>query len=98
MKEQIRNHVFRDTFKIALQSTKRPYTGSTTELLSTAEAILTEYSRQGIRMTLRQLYYQLVARDVIPNDVAVYKKLSSLLTDARYAGLLDWYALDDLTR
>ena len=37
--------------------------------------ILAEYNRQGYILTLRQLYYQLVSRDIIPNDDREYKKL-----------------------
>ena len=70
----------------------------TQAILQTSNDILAAYQRQNITMTLRQLYYQLVARDMIPNVVSMYKKLSELLTDARYAGFLDWDHLTDLTR
>ncbi len=60
--------------------------------------ILEEYQMQGIKVTLRQLYYQLVARDLIPNTIKEYGKLSKLLTNARYGGFVDWGAIEDRTR
>lgn len=60
--------------------------------------IVTKYARQNYTLTLRQLYYQLVAGDVIPNDDVVYKKLSGVLGDLRYCGLIDWNAIEDRGR
>ena len=60
--------------------------------------IVTEYQEQDLRMTARQLYYQFVRRNLIPNVPAEYKKLTALLTDARYAGLVDWSAIEDRGR
>lgn len=96
MREAIRPHTFK-TINVTLAN-KAKWQGDAMDIIERAAAILDEYARQDITMTLRQLYYQLVARDIIPNDQAVYKKLSSLLTDARYAGLLDWDMMTDLTR
>lgn len=60
--------------------------------------IVEEYQAQGLRLTARQLYYQCVSRDLIPNTPAEYKKLTALLTDARYAGMVDWDAIEDRGR
>ena len=60
--------------------------------------IIEEYQQQGYSLTLRQLYYQLVSRDIIPNKQNEYSKLSALVTDARRAGLVDWCAIEDRTR
>ena len=38
------------------------------ELVATANGILNEYAGQGYRLSLRQLYYQFVARDLFPED------------------------------
>ena len=46
-------------------------------LLEKIKTILNEYSEQGIKVTLRQLYYQLVSRDIIPNKSNEYNKLST---------------------
>lgn len=61
-------------------------------------AIIREYTEQGFKLTLRQLYYQLVSRALIPNTVQSYKSLGSLVNDARLAGLIDWDAIEDRTR
>jgi len=66
--------------------------------ISSINSILEEYSEQGYRLTLRQLYYQLVARDFIPNRVQEYSKLSSVLVDARMNGLTDWGMIEDRIR
>lgn len=61
-------------------------------------AVVAEYQAQGLRLTARQLYYQMVSRDIVPNTPAEYKKLTALLTDARYAGKIDWSAIEDRGR
>ena len=53
---------------------------------------------QGYGLTLRQLYYQMVSRDIIPNNIRSYKNLGNLINDARLAGLVDWHAIEDRTR
>ena len=58
-------------------------------------AILGQY--QG-RVSVRQLYYRLVAGGIIPNNQKEYDKVQSLVTEARYAGLLDWEAIEDRNR
>jgi len=60
--------------------------------------IIAEYRNQGYRLTLRQLYYQLVSRDIIPNKLSEYAKLSTLLTKGRMAGIVDWDAIEDRLR
>jgi hypothetical protein len=49
-------------------------------------------------LTLRQLYYQFVSRDIIPNTQKSYKNLGSVVNDARLAGLIDWDTIVDRTR
>jgi hypothetical protein len=68
------------------------------DLIAIAEDIITDYSAQGFDLTLRQLYYQFVARDHIPNSQREYKKLSETISDARLAGLIDWDSIVDRTR
>lgn len=72
--------------------------GTTIQLVAQCINITEEYMQQGYRLTLRQLYYQLVSRDIIPNTDKSYKKLSSYCTRARLAGLLDWDAIEDRAR
>ncbi len=49
-------------------------------------------------MTVRQVYYQLVSRQVIENSRSAYQAVSTLLVDARKAGLIPWEWLEDRTR
>ncbi|WP_320784142.1 hypothetical protein [Streptomyces sp. CRN 30] len=67
-------------------------------LIATAERICRQYAEQGFDLTLRQLYYQFVARDLLPNKQSEYKRLGSIVNDARLAGLLDWNYIVDRTR
>ena len=60
--------------------------------------IIREYQTQGYVLTLRQLYYQLVSRDIIPNKQAEYSKLSTLLKEGRMGGIVDWSAIEDRLR
>jgi hypothetical protein len=68
------------------------------DLLDKIKNILKEYEQKNIRVTLRQLYYQLVAKGLIANSQKEYKKISSLLTNARYSGIIDWFAIEDRIR
>lgn len=73
-------------------------TGRSLYLVQEIEKILDDYEEMGFTLTLRQLYYQLVSRDIIPNKDTEYNKLSALLTNARLAGLIDWTAIEDRIR
>lgn len=68
------------------------------ELIATINAILAEYSRANYAITVRSLYYQLVARGYIPNTEKSYKGITNLVSDARLAGLLDWDHVEDRMR
>lgn len=68
------------------------------EKLEVVNNIIEEYSEQGYTLTLRQLYYQLVSRDKIPNNVKEYAKLSTLLVKGRMAGIVDWDGIEDRIR
>jgi len=71
---------------------------STLAVIRRANAIIAEYEAQGFTLTLRQLYYQFVSRDLIENKHAEYKRLGSIIKDGRRAGLIDWDAIEDRTR
>lgn len=66
--------------------------------LELVNAIIGEYQADGYVLTLRQLYYQLVSRDVIPNKGSEYAKLSKLLKEGRMSGVVDWDAIEDRLR
>ncbi len=60
--------------------------------------IVAEYEAQGFEITLRQLYYQFVARGLLPNTLRDYKNLGNIVNDARLAGKVSWNAIVDRTR
>ncbi|WP_434510127.1 hypothetical protein [Desulfitobacterium sp. AusDCA] len=68
------------------------------DLISSINSVIDSYSKQGYSLTLRQVYYQMVARAIIPNNERSYKNLGNLISDARLAGLIDWKAIEDRTR
>lgn len=82
--------------KIAYVETK--FQVKTLKQIEIANRIVEEYAAQGFDLTLRQLYYQMVARGYIPNNQREYKKLGETLNNARLAGLVDWNHIVDRTR
>ena len=71
---------------------------ATLATIEQANTIIDEYQLAGFTLTLRQLYYQFVARDLIPNSDRSYKNLGKTINDGRLAGLIDWEAIEDRTR
>jgi len=71
---------------------------STRQIINEANAIIKTYQAQGYSLTLRQLYYQFVARDLLANTQKNYSRLGNIINDARLAGLVDWDAIVDRTR
>jgi hypothetical protein len=67
-------------------------------MIAKINIILDEYQEQNFILTVRQLYYQLVARGLIDNNIKVYKWLARLINDGRLAGLIDWEMIEDRTR
>lgn len=74
------------------------FTASSLDIIQKADDIIGEYQKQGFVLTLRQLYYQFVARGYLENKQQNYKRLGGIVSDARLAGLLDWSAIEDRTR
>lgn len=70
----------------------------TVALIAYMNALIENYQRQGFTLSVRQLYYQLVARDKIENTEQSYKRIASIINDARLAGLIDWDAIEDRNR
>lgn len=77
---------------------ERRFTPKVAAMIKQANEILEEYAAQGFVLTLRQLYYQFVARDILPNNVRSYDLLGTTVGNARLAGLIDWAHLEDRTR
>lgn len=74
------------------------FSSGSQDIIAMANQIARDYAEQGYDLTLRQLYYQFVARGYIANRQTEYKRLGSIVNDARLAGLLDWNYIVDRTR
>jgi hypothetical protein len=77
---------------------KKAFRERSLALITKCNEIIQDYEAQGYTLTLRQLYYQLVSQNIIPNKPKEYDNLGCLVNDARYAGMIDWNALEDRTR
>jgi len=67
----------------------------TLAVINAANEIIAEYSGG---LTLRQLYYQFVARGLLPNTKGDYDRLGKTIGNARLAGLIGWDSIIDRTR
>lgn len=76
--------------------TPKNFKEASLSVIQQATAICEEYS--GLSLTLRQLYYQFVARGLVPNTQASYNRLGEIISDARLAGEFDWDYIVDRTR
>ena len=77
----------------------RKLNGSSLVVINQVNEILEEYAGYGFDvMTLRQIYYQLVARDLVENTDQSYKRIGSIIKKARDAGKIDWESIKDTTR
>ncbi len=81
----------------------------TITIIERANEILDEYAEQGFNLTLRQLYYQFISRDLFPdsyidptegtkNNISSYNKLKAIVSAAREGGMIDWDRLVDRGR
>lgn len=77
---------------------EKNFAPSSVEVIDQANEIIEDYLAQDLKLTLRQLYYRFVASDLIPNTQRSYKRLGSIINDARLAGLVDWEAIEDRGR
>ncbi|GGC74755.1 hypothetical protein [Enterococcus wangshanyuanii] len=68
------------------------------QMIERVNQVIEEYQEKGYDLTLRQVYYQLVATDLIPNSERSYKNLGTLINDGRLAGVIDWNSIIDRTR
>ena len=98
MKERFRKVNLEGSVSITMDEKKGVWNAKKSKVIANMMAICEEYIGDGYSLTLRQLYYQLVARDIIPNHDKVYKKISGLKDEAVYGGLIDWGVFEDRGR
>lgn len=68
------------------------------DMIRHANTYLRGYEGKGLDCTLRQLYYQFVQDNMLPNLDKSYDWFGSLISDGRMAGLIDWNHIVDRTR
>ncbi len=76
----------------------KKFTPAHQQVIDRANSIVAQYEDAGMNLTLRQVYYQFVARDWLENKQTEYKRLGEILQAARMAGQMDWLAMIDRTR
>lgn len=84
--------------KVAYEPRPKGAKESTLEVIAQANSIIESYAAQGYNLTLRQLYYQFVSRDLIANKQTEYKRLGDIISKGRRWGMVDWNAIVDRTR
>jgi hypothetical protein len=78
--------------------TVRVWDADKAEVVQHIVDIVDEMQQDNYVITLRQLHYQLVKSNWIVNHISAYKKLGDILDDCRYAGVIDWDAIEDRGR
>jgi hypothetical protein len=77
---------------------EKKFSQSSRVLIKQINVILDRYEKQGYDLSLRQLYYQLVSSNIVPNSQRSYKNVGALVSDARLAGQIDWLMITDRGR
>lgn len=97
MKEKFRDIKVSGNINISLKE-KGYWSESKENILWQIQEVCEDYLDMGYNLTLRQMYYQLVSKDAIPNHDKVYKKLGKLKDELLYAGITDWRVFVDRGR
>jgi hypothetical protein len=76
----------------------KKFTKDHLQIIQAANRIIEEYDAQGFSLTLRQIYYQFVAKGWLPNKQSEYDRLGGIMSEGRMAGLVSWTAIEDRNR
>ncbi len=76
-------------------SKKACYTKGVWDLIQSINVVLNEYAS---RLTVRQLYYQLATRHIVPLSKDGYLSVQSACSKGRKHGYIDWERIEDRTR
>ena len=74
------------------------FRGDSEELIGRVCQVTEEYEARGLCLSVRQVFYQFVARGWLPNSLESYGKIQKLISDGRLAGLVSWTAIEDRGR
>lgn len=66
------------------------------DILNEVVSIIEQYG--GVKLTVRQIYYRLVAKQVLVNRLSSYQYLVKLLVSARKEGRIEYTDIEDRTR
>ena len=77
---------------------KKTFNPADQTIVNHSVEIVLAYQRLGYKLTLRQLYYQLVSRNIVPNTEKSYNRVGVIISNARMAGLIDWEMIEDRNR
>ena len=66
--------------------------------LGKANEIIDDFDKMGHKLTVRQLFYQMVGKAIIDNNYPAYRRISTLLKNGRMSGLVDWEIIEDRLR
>ena len=68
--------------------------GKTLAQIDTANDIIEEYQALGLTLMVRQLYYQFVSRQLIPNTKKSCDRFTATISNGRDSGRIDWDAIE----
>jgi len=97
-KEKFTDRLLEGNINIKMDDEKGYWRADKSEVVAAIIQTCTQYLNRGDTLTLRQLYYQLVSKDIIPNHDKVYKKIGSIKDDLVYSGRIDWETFEDRGR
>ena len=72
--------------------------GPARERILQINEIIEYFGLSGFILTIRSIYYRLVGKDIIENNLESYKGIATTIRRARLAGMIDWDAIVDETR
>ena len=67
-------------------------------MIKKINSVVDKFEADGYVLTVRQIYYQFVKNDWVPNIPQSYNLLQGLINDGRLAGLISWTAIEDRER
>lgn len=70
----------------------------TLNIIEQANEFIANFDAEGYTPTLRQIYYQFIGHDLLPNTERSYNRLQSIITNGRLAGLISWTSVEDRNR
>lgn len=77
---------------------KKRFTPDSLDIVRASVEIIDRYEGMGYKLSLRQLYYQLVSQNIVPNTERSYHQVGVIISDARMAGYIDWDMIEDRGR